>query len=119
MMFKDTKQELDRLEQELFSEPQEEPPVDILEDPELRRLLQEDVPEEVPVPQEPAIRNFANGYQAYNTDGSDLDLDGYSDEVYQGQEGPRLRGLVIAVLLLTCGILTVVLWWVLRFKGIL
>lgn len=136
-MFKDTKKELERLQQALLEEqaqedlPEEEEALpedteDLLTDEELERLLGETTAAEPgPVVYRNQandygrqLRNYANGYRATNTDRADVDLERYSKEVEQASRG-RSRGLVLTALLLIAGILLVLLWWAIRFGGLL
>ena len=123
-MFKDTKEELDRLQQELLQEqatqvftPVQDPREtshgpnvdDILNDPELQALMEDTV---AAPPQNVAYRNFANDYGEERV------------KIREPEPVPRRkekgnRGLIIADCLLAGGIVLVVLWWVLRLSGIL
>ena len=118
-MFKDTKEELDRLQQELLQEqatqvftPVQDPREtshgpnvdDILNDPELQALMEDTV---AAPPQNVAYRNFANDYGEERV------------KIREPEPVPRRkekgnRGLIIANCLLAGGIVLVVLWWVLR-----
>lgn len=118
-MFKDTKEELDRLQQELLQEqatqvftPVQDPREtshgpnvdDILNDPELQALMEDTV---AAPPQNVAYRNFANDYGEERV------------KIREPEPVPRRkekgnRGLIIADCLLAGGIVLVVLWWVLR-----
>lgn len=136
-MFKDTKKELERLQQALWEEqeqedlPEEEELLpedteDLFTDEELERLLGETTAAEPgPVVYRNQannygrqLPNYANGYRAANTDRTDVDLKQYSKEVEQASRG-SLRGLAITALLLIMGILLVLLWWAVRFGGLL
>lgn len=123
-MFKDTKEELDRLQQELLQEqatqvftPVEEPRQtsrgpnvdDILNDPELQALMEDTV---AAPPQNVTYRNFANDY------GEERVKTREPEPVPRRKEKGN-RGLIIADCLLAGGIVLVVLWWVLRLSGIL
>ena len=66
-MFRDTSEELARLEAELLAE--EEPEEELLPEEEDSWEYEEEYP------------NYANGYQVYNTDQTDEDLEYYSEEV--------------------------------------
>mgnify|MGYP001625339180 CR=1 FL=1 len=123
-MFKDTKEELDRLQQELLQEqatqvftPVQDPREtshgpnvdDILNDPELQALMEDTV---AAPPQNVAYRNFANDY------GEERGKTREPEPVPRRKEKGN-RGLIIADCLLAGGIVLVVLWWVLRLSGIL
>lgn len=114
-MFRDAKEELQRLEAELLA--QERP--DIVD--ELDELLEEE-------PVQPVYRNFSNnygqdlrnyasGYKAYNADSVDTDLEEYSDEIAEEPREKPLTGLVLTACGLTLGILLVMLYWVFRMWG--
>lgn len=132
-MFKDTKKELERLQQALLEEQEDEEvealpeeSEDLLTDEELERLLGETTAAEPgPVVYRNQandygrqLRNYANGYRASNTDRTDVDLEQYSKEVEQASRG-RSSGLAITALLLAAGILLVLIWWAVRFGGLL
>ena len=123
-MFKDTKEELDRLQQELLQEqatqvftPVQDPREtshgpnvdDILNDPELQALMEDTV---AAPPQNVTYRNFANDY------GEERGKTREPEPVPRRKEKGN-RGLIIADCLLAGGIVLVVLWWVLRLSGIL
>jgi len=63
------------------------------------------------------LRNYASGYRAYNTDTCDTDLEQYSEQVRK--EDKRSGGLVALACLLAAGIIAVLLWWLLRYRGLL
>ena len=93
-MFKDTEQELKRLEEELLAETQKIP----TDTDELLRQLHEELD---PTP-------------VANTDRLDSDLDTFSQQV-ESPKKENLTGLVVAALLLTAGIFGLLAWWLLRF----
>lgn len=70
-MHKDTKEALERLERELLAAEKPEVSDDDL-DLLIEGILFDEEPEEIP-----------DTIWAYNADRTDLDLDGYSDEVYE------------------------------------
>ena len=75
-MHKDTKEALERLEKELLAGEKrriDDDDLDLL----IEGILFDEVPEEIPA----TVR-------AYNTDRVDVDLDGYSDEVYEEPKEP-------------------------------
>ena len=100
-MHKDTQEALERLEQELLAveKPQ-------LTEEDLDLLIEDILSEEdsVEIPEEP--RNFANNYRAYNTDQPDLDLNSYSDEVYEEPQSGRGELIFTTVIL---GLIAVVM----------
>lgn len=128
-MFRDTSEELARLEAELLAE--EAPEVE--EEP-----LEEEVEEDLPWKFEdtrPAegrviyqnysndygkgLRNYASGYRAYNTDESDEDLDTYAEDVCRGKKEKGIAGLVVAACLLALAIAAVVILWFAKARGLL
>lgn len=103
-MFKDNQEELARLEQALLEEEEELYEDDLLEEED---LYEDDLPEETP------CRDYTGRYKIYNADNCDGDLEEYSDRVYEGRSG--VSGLTITALLLSCGILGVMVWILLRY----
>lgn len=109
-MFRDTKEELERLQEELLEEEEEETSEEeeFSEEDEMTRLLEEDDP----IPDTPVyrnfsnnyggnLRNFASGYRAYNGDKTDTDLEEYSRTVYEARKKPvGCCGWIIGALLL-------------------
>ena len=105
------------------------------QDEELRRLEQalledipeaEDIPEEDPsewvdefyeeLPEAPA-EQLPDSFTVYNTDRVDVDLDSYSEEVYQGKRGGCLIPGLITLLALS--LLTAMGLWLLRYLGVM
>ena len=119
-MFKDKKEELRRLEEELLMEAQLEEEEARLEEEleEAEELLESetDYGEE----SEQTYFNYSNGYgkiRAYNNDTSDEDLDAYSDEIYTAGKEKGNMGLVLLATGLLVAIVLVLGLFVLRFKG--
>lgn len=79
-MHKDTKEALAQLEEALLAEEAPE-----LNDDDLDALLEEFLEEDEGsfADHPPKYQNFANGYQIYNTDDTDEDLDIYSDAILE------------------------------------
>ena len=133
-MFQDAKEELKRLEQQLLAEEdepvQEESTEDISSEEleELKQLLESDSEEPMITEDDDfdtvrnfdgQVRNFANNYKAYNSDKTDTDLERYSEEVrYPSQDRSESFRTVLALVLLA-GILGILVWWLVRFKGLL
>lgn len=93
-MHKDTREALERLERELLAEEKKQ-----LSDEDLDLLIEgilfDEEPEEIPA----TIR-------AYNSDRVDVDLDGYSDEVYEEpKESSGELWFSIVMLALTAGVM--------------
>ncbi len=97
-MHKDTKEALERLEAQLLEEERPQ-----LTDEELDLLLEDFLEEDDSIGEAPGgYRNFANGYQAYNADDVDVELNTYSDEVYDEPQ-ERNTGLLAAALISLIG----------------
>lgn len=133
-MFQDAKEELKRLEQQLLAEEdepvQEESTEDISSEEleELKQLLESD--SEKPMITEDddfdivrnfdgQVRNFANNYKAYNSDKTDTDLERYSEEIRYPSQDRSESFLTVLALVLLAGILGILVWWLIRFKGLL
>lgn len=103
-MFRDASEELARLEAELLAEEEDTPELPLPEEEEYFDDYEDDYDdyeeEDYPV--------YTHGYQAYNTDVSDEDLETYSETV---REGKSSRGLLVTALilcLLTLAVLSVI-----------
>lgn len=96
-MPKDTEKELQRLESWLLAEEEEEAPR-----------------EPSPAP----LDHYGAGCNIYNSDRTDEDLDAFSEEVFSPQKN-NLTGLTLLFVLLCLGIVCVLLWWLLRWKGVI
>ena len=121
-MFKDKKEELRRLEEELLQEAQLEEEEDRLEEEleEAQALLDE--AEDYGEESEETYFNYANRYgevRAYNGDHTDEDMDRYSEDVYGGRKERGVSGLVALAVFLLGAIALAFGWCVLRYKGIL
>ncbi len=121
-MFKDKKEELRRLEEELLlEEALEEAEARLEEELEEADVLLEsetDYGEE----SEETYYNYSNRYgrvRAYNNDTADEDMDAYSDNVYNSGKNKGLGGLTALAVLLLIAIVFVLGWCFLRFQGIL
>lgn len=125
-MFRDTKEELDRLEAELLSEDEEEEiyedageePEELLDENQLDSLLQ-DTQRIGPVDGTVIYKNYSNGYKAYNSDKTDLDPEELSQEILKPQRDPVVTGLTALALFLLVAILGVLAYVLLSFWGIL
>lgn len=117
-MFRDTKEELERLEQLLREEETEEgQEVPQEEEEDYSQFLQEDGEE----PQGPVVyqnfsngygsqlRNYATGYKAYNADKTDIDPEQLSREVLEGKSSSGIW-LVAVVLALMAAVLGAIVW---------
>lgn len=129
-MFKDTQEELERLESELLAEedPEELPES---EPDEWDSFFDQDEPTMIfsghtdrlqqKTDDARSPRRNTPPVHARNTDHTDRDLEEYSDQVFDPDSGKDqgLTRLVILAVVLTLAIVLVVAWWVLRFKGLL
>jgi len=125
-VFKDRDEELWRIQQALLAE---EPETE--EEPEASDEDADFLPEETQIPNGPGVyknfsngygaslRNYASGYRAYNRDKTDDDLDEYSQDVWEGRPKGRLTGLIVAIVLLSLGIVGILAFWAVRYGGIL
>ncbi len=133
-MFRDTKEELKRLEQQLLAEEDEQIQEESAEDisseelEELKQLLESNSEEPMITEDDDfdivrnfdgQVRNYANNYKAYNSDKSDTDLESYSEEVRNPSQDRSESFLTVLALVLLAGILGVLAWWLVRFKGLL
>lgn len=101
-MFKDAKEELERLQDELLAE--EVPKVSREDD----SLLSEQMLDQL----------LDTDYRSYNADATDLDPQELAQELMQPPRSP-LTGLIVTAGLLTLGIFLVVCWWLIRYAGLL
>ena len=101
-MFRDRQEELQRIQQQLLDE-------DI---PETDEALLEDIAD--------LVDDVQEGYEPdgfYNNDYTDLDPQQLSEELLYEEPRENLKGLVVAAVLLTLGIVAVLGWWILRLMG--
>ena len=61
-----------------------------------------------------SLRNFASGYQAYNTDDTDVDLDEYCDQV---QKGPTVATWWIWLVLFLMASVVIAIGWMFLSTG--
>ena len=129
-MFKDTDEELSRLSSELLKEEDESEEYDEEYDEDYDEDYEEDYEEEDVFPeydyedtraaQDPVVyQNYSNGYRAYNSDDCDEDLDAFSEDVYEAEEERSNTGLVILACVLASMLALVMLFMVLKYKGVL
>lgn len=124
-MFRDAKEELERLESELLAEEDETPEEELLPEETLDELLQDTraaqsggVYSNFSNGYGRNLRNYASGYKAYNSDKCDEDLDTYSEAVRAPMRS-GLTGWVVLALLLLAGIFAVLIWYLVRYGGML
>ena len=127
-MFQDAKEELKRLEAELLAE---EMPEDNGQEAFLSEETVEELLEDSRVAEGGAVysnysnaygknlRNYASGYKAYNADKTDQDLESYSEAVREPKRSGGTAVLVALALLLTAAVVGVLLWWLVRFGGVI
>lgn len=124
-MFRDTQEELERLQAQLLAETQEQTAQtqeeDLLEEEDFDALLSDADQGEAPrVYQNYSngygreLRNFATGYRAYNTDKADVDLEEYSQEVFDPPKAPKVWPWI----LLTAVVVGVILWLLFSTGGL-
>ena len=133
-MFRDAQEELKRLERELLAEEEEEQTPEEEEEEltqdeleQILELLEEEPETAMDMPEDydavrnydGQIRNFANNYTAYNADHTDTELESYSREVREGSGDRSLAGLSALAMALMAGILGVLVWWRVRYQGLL
>ena len=128
-MFRDTKEELDRLEAELLEEETPEETEELTVDPEeteeellgeeeLDALLSDD--HKIGSAEgEDIYKNYSNGYRAYNSDKTELSPDELSEELTETRRDPVVVGLTILALVLVAAILGVLVWVLIAFRGLL
>ena len=129
-MFRDRKEELERLQEQLLEEEPEELVEEYEEEygeyleAELEDLLNANDQGENPRTYHNysndygrQLRNFASGYKAYNTDRTDEDLEEYSQQVLEPPKEKGITGLLILAMLLLLGIGGVLAWMLMRMKG--
>lgn len=125
-MFRDTKEELERLEAELLEEEAaedisgeaEEAPEALLDEEQLDALLQ-DTQKFGPAESAAIYKNYSNSYKAYNSDKTDEDPEALSDALLKPRRDPVVTGLTVLALVLLAAILGVLVWVLLIFRGIL
>lgn len=121
-MFRDTQEELDRLnaelkaQQEADRQAEAEDMIDaLLEEDEQIGELEDGVYKNADNNYGSDLRNFASDYQAYNSDHTDVDPEELSEMLEETEKVPSLKGLTITAILLTLGIVAVVvflIWYV-------
>lgn len=107
-MFRDTKEELKRLEEELLAQEEQDQQPDPPAQPVYRNFSNHYGAD---------LRNYASGYKAYNTDRTDTDPQQLSNQIRGEEEEKPLTGLVLTACALTLGILLVMLYWAVKLLG--
>ena len=135
-MFKDQKQELERLQSALLEVEEELSEEEFQEDDDSEDWEEtedweasdednweeddsedwrEDAPEDMDATR--VYPNFSNSYKRiYNNDTADTDLEDYSQQIYSGRKRRSNLGLCVIALCLSAAILGVLAWWIIRFR---
>lgn len=125
-MKRDREEELERLQQELLAEEEESAPQEekYLDEETIDELLEDEKAGSAGVYQNYSnnygkdLRNFASGYQAYNTDDVDVDMDEFSEEVEDDvDEDSQIIwpvALIASLMLLVVG---AIIWQFVRLGG--
>ncbi|MBO5317657.1 MAG: hypothetical protein J6A74_04370 [Oscillospiraceae bacterium] len=100
-MFRDTNEELRRLEQELLRE----------------ETVQQEADEAPSAEAEEDYVNYQVLCPVYNTDRTDVDMEEYSHTVREPEKS--LTGWIVLAFLLMTGIVCVLGYWLLRYLGVL
>ena len=125
-MFRDTKEELDRLEAELLDEealedaPEEQGSEEesLFNDEDLDVLLSDD--QNIGDAAGTDIyKNYSNGYRAYNSDKTETTPEELSQELMKPGRDPVVTGLTALALVLVAAILGVMVWVLITFRGAL
>lgn len=123
-MFKDKREELERLEAQLRLEEEqdalEEACYEEFDDEEDDDGFEEEGLDQFEEEVTQLYRNYSNRYgrvRGYNTDDSDIDLDEYSEEVRQPKKRSDLLVLSAIAMALLAGIFAVLAWWAVRLLG--
>ena len=76
------------------------------------------LPEDTP---EPPVRNFANNYTAYTAGNTEVNAEELSRALLEDEEADRKAGnrLMVLAMCLLAGILGILVWWLIRFRGLL
>ena len=132
-MYRDTEEELERLQRELLDadEPEEEIPEDAPENPEEEVDLEDIIKEFGSGEQPEPYRNFSNDYgreepaepedlsetRIFRNDPADLPVEEFSQELQDlpEEEDSGLRGLVLTASLLAAAVAAVLLFWMFRY----
>lgn len=123
-MYRDTEEQLRRLQEQLLEE--EEPAEEeaqLLDEDTADDWLEDSRIKDARVYQNfsngygKQLRNYASGYKAYNSDVTDTDLERYSEEVRQPKK-PGCLGYLAAAMLILAAAVVALLWWYWKRGGI-
>ena len=127
-MYRDREEELRRLQEQLLEdeEPtQEESDEELLDEDTLDALLDESQKTGNPrIYQNFSndygrnLRNYASGYQAYNSDKTDTDLDSYSQTDREPKKSAGLLWLAVVLLVLAGAVVGAIIWMYLGQGGL-
>ncbi len=111
-MFDDAKEELERINGQLLAQQETQQETQLLDEETIDAFLEETQIGEA----SGQYQNFSNGYNTYNTDAADVDLESYSQEVMEPKKDRSLTFLTVLACCLTGAIVLVVLfgWLYLR-----
>lgn len=119
-MYKDTKEELRRLEEALLEEEEMQDEQDLQEDDidallEETKRLTEEYGDETQVFQWES-KDWQQAVRVYNTDKSDEDLERYAQKVLE-EPTKGIKGLAITAIVLAAAIVAVLIVWFVRYGG--
>lgn len=128
-MYRDREEELQRLQKQLLEDEetaQEQEEEDLLDAETLEELLSESsqikntkVYQNFSNNYGKNLRNYASGYNAYNSDKTDTELESYSEAVREPKKTGVLMWLAVVLLALTAAVVCAIVWMWLRQGGLL
>ena len=127
-MFRDRDEELQRIQEQLLEdeEPETEETDQLLDEDTLDALLSDSQQSRNPRVYQnfsndygKNLRNYASGYQAYNVDRTDVDLDSFSEAVREPERSGKLLWLAFVLLGLAVAVVAFVLWLYLGQGGLI
>ena len=70
---------------------------------------------------EPPVRNFANNYTAYTAGNTEVTAEDLSRALLEDEDADRkaCNRLMVLAMCLLAGILGILVWWLIRFRGLL
>ena len=115
-MFRDSKEELNRLEAELLED--NTPEETLLDEEQLDALLEDD--RSIGSAESASLyRNYSTGYRAYNADKTDIDPETLSQELLTPGRDKVVTGLTALAIFLLLAILGILGWVLLTVWGVL
>lgn len=119
-MYRDREEELQRLQEQLLEveEPaQEQDEEELLDEDTLEELLSDSsqikntrVYQNFSNDYGKNLRNYASGYNAYNSDKADTDLDSYSEAVREPKKTDGLLWLAVVLLAMMAAVVGAIVW---------